>query len=113
MHELEALSPEQLDEHLMRGIEVIDRHKYPVFHLLSAYASRLTQGQPLLNTMFEEMEEAGEVPSGAVCAIADEVGGILAMVQAQRLEKLQRKNPYAGAKIAGFRPLRIFPGGLR
>ncbi|MCX7626581.1 MAG: tRNA pseudouridine(55) synthase TruB [Candidatus Sumerlaeaceae bacterium] len=113
MGELETITPEALEDHLVHGVDVIDRRKYPVFHLLPAYASRLQQGQPLLNTMFEEIDEAGEVPSGTICAVADDVGGILAMAQAQKLEGLQRKNPYAGAKIAGFRPLRIFPGGLR
>lgn len=113
MSELEAITPEALEDRLVHGVDVLDRRKYPVFHLLPAYASRLQQGQPLLNTMFEEMEEAGDVPSGTICAVTDDVGGILAMVQAQKLEGLQRRNPYAGAKIAGFRPVRIFPGGLR
>lgn len=113
MSALETITPEALEDRLFHGVDVLDRRKYPVFHLLPAYASRLQQGQPLLNTMFEEMEEAGEVPSGTICAVADDVGGILAMAQAQKLEGLQRKNPYAGAKIAGFRPVRIFPGGLR
>jgi len=113
MEQLETFTPEQIDERLRRGVEVIDRRRYPVFHLLPAYAERLSRGQPLLNTMFEEMEEAGDQPSGRVCVVADDVGGLLAMVQAQRLEGLQRKNPYTGARIVGFRPLRIFPGGLR
>jgi tRNA pseudouridine55 synthase len=113
MEDLQTLTPDQLDERLRRGVEVIDRRKYPVLHLLTAYADRLGRGQPLLNTMFEEIDDAAELPSGTVCAVADGVGGILAMVQAQRLEELQRRNPYAGARIAGFRPLRIFPGGLR
>jgi tRNA pseudouridine55 synthase len=113
MKEIETMTPEALEDHLLRGVQVLDSRKYPIFHLLPAYASRLAQGQPILNTMFEEMDQAGEVASGTVCAVADDVGGILAMVQAQKLEGLQRKNPYAGAKIAGFRPLRIFPGGLR
>lgn len=113
MQELAALTPEKIDELLVRGVHVIDQRKYPVFHLVPAYAERLARGQALLNTMLEEMDEAGAVASGTVCAVADAVGGLLAMVQAQRLEGLQRKNPYAGARVVGFRPLRIFPGGLR
>ena len=113
MQKLRELTLEEIDERLKRGTEVLDPQKYPIFHLLPAYKSRIAQGQPLTNTMLEEMEAAGDVASGTVCAIADEVGGILAMMQAQRLEGLQRKNPYAGARIVGFRPLRIFPGGLR
>ncbi len=113
MEQLANMTPELLEEHLRRGVEIIDRRKYPLFHIIPAYLDRLRRGQPLLNTMFDELEEAAEVPSGTICAVADEVGGLLAMVQAQRLDELQRKNPYAGARVCGFRPVRIFPSGLR
>ncbi len=113
MQALASMTPEKLDEHLVRGVAVLDRAKYPIFRILPAYLPRLQKGQPLTDRMVEEMEEAAKVPNDAVCAIADDVGGLLAMVRAIRFDALQRKNAYPAGHRVGFRPLRIFPNGLR
>jgi tRNA pseudouridine55 synthase len=113
MAALKTMTPEKLDEYLVRGTAVLDRSKYPVFRILPAYLPRLQKGQPLTDRMVEEMEEAAGVANDTVCAIADDVGGLLAMVRAIRFDALQRKNAYSAGHRAGFRPLRIFPNGLR
>lgn len=108
-----AVHPERGLEHLMKGPAALDKSRYPVVVLLKGYERRLATGQPLNEKMMDNPNTAGAVPSGALCAIASEEGALLAIASAERFEAMRRANPYDSRFDVHFKPVRVFPGGLR
>lgn len=111
--DLLAEQPGRIGEFMVRGAAAIDTQRFPVFPILRAYMGRLFNGQPLNEKMMERPEVAASVPSGAVCGIASDDGSLLAMVEAERFDSMRRANPYDSRFDVHFRPLRIFPNGLK
>ena len=105
--------PESAWDYLVNGAAALDQSKYPVFRIVTAFAAKLKTGQPLTNLMMEDPQLAGGVASGAICGIASDDGGLLAMVEAERFEATARTNVYGTKVNVRFKPVRIFPGGLR
>jgi tRNA pseudouridine55 synthase len=105
--------PERLDEYIVRGADALDSNRFPVFHLLGAYVERLFRGQPLHEKMMDEMNAAAGLASGAVVGVASEAGALLAVMQAERFESQMQQNVYGSRFAVHFKPLRVFPGGLK
>ena len=64
--------------------------------------------------MMENAAEAARIPSGGVVGVATDDGtALLAMMQAESFESQMRENPYGSRFMNHFKPLRVFPGGLR
>jgi hypothetical protein len=63
--------------------------------------------------MMENAAVAAAVPSGAVCVVTGEEGELLAMVEAERFDSTIQAKPRDTRFDVCFRPLRIFPGGLK
>lgn len=105
--------PERVGDYLVRGADALDTNRFPVLHLLSAYTERLFRGQPLHEKMMEEMNIAAGVASGAVVGVASETGALLAVMQAERFEAQMRENVYSSRFAVHFKPLRVFPAGLK
>ena len=104
--------PLRVHEYLVRGAATLDSRRYPIVTIMRAYVRRLMNGQPLNEKMMENSASAAAVPSGAVCAIAGEEGGLLAMAEAERFDAMRKANPYDSRFDVHFKPLRIFPRGL-
>lgn len=105
--------PEAADDYIVRGAAVIDAAKYPVLRILTAYVQRLHRGQPLTDRMMENPAVAAAVPAEGLCVVADDAGGLLAIMRAERFDSMRQANPYDSRCDVHFRPVRIFPGGLR
>ncbi len=105
--------PARVHEYLVRGAAALDSTRYPVFTLLQAYVRRLLNGQPLNEKMMDNPAAAAATPSGAICGIASEDGALMAIVEAERFDSMRQANPYDSRFDVHFKPLRIFPSGLR
>jgi tRNA pseudouridine55 synthase len=105
--------PGRVFEFLVRGAAALDPGRYPCLTIMRAYIRRLLNGQPLNEKMMENSAVAAAVPSGAVCAIASDDGALLAMAEAERFDAMRRANPYDSRFDVHFKPLRIFPHGLK
>jgi tRNA pseudouridine55 synthase len=109
---LEA-EPERAHEYMIRGAAALDPSRYPIITLLRGYERRLATGQPLNDRMMDNPSVAAAIPSGAICGIAGEGGELLAIMEAERFDAMRRANPYDSRFDVHFRPVRIFPGGLK
>ncbi|MCX7719061.1 MAG: tRNA pseudouridine(55) synthase TruB [Candidatus Sumerlaeaceae bacterium] len=105
--------PERAHQFMIRGAATLDPNRYPILTLLRGYERRLANGQPLNDRMMDNPTIAAAVPSGAICGIAGEGGELLAIMEAERFDAMRRVNPYDSRFDVHFRPVRIFPGGLR
>jgi tRNA pseudouridine55 synthase len=105
--------PEKVNDYLVRGADALDSNRYPVVRLLSAYVERLFRGQPLHEKMMDDMNAAAGLPSGAIVGVASETGALLAVMQAERFEAQMQQNVYGSRFAVHFKPLRVFPGGLK
>lgn len=106
--------PEEAEKYLLRGAAALDSDRFPVLRLLKAYEERLLRGQPLHEKMMENAGEAANLASGSVVGVASEDGAVLlAMMQAESFQAQMRENPYGSRFACHFRPLRVFPGGLK
>lgn len=105
--------PECVPGMLIRGGTALDTSKHPLLTILQGFVPRLMRGQPLNEKMMEKPQIAAAVPSGAVCGVASEDGALLAMMEAERFDSTRRANAYDTRFEVHFRPLRIFPEGLR
>ena len=112
-YEVLTQNPERVNEYMLRGAAALDSNRYPVLQLLPAYVERLLRGQPLHEKMMEDMNAAAGLSSGAIVGVANEQGVLLAVMQAERFEAQMRENVYASRFAVHFKPLRIFPGGLK
>ncbi|MGI8905853.1 MAG: tRNA pseudouridine(55) synthase TruB [Candidatus Sumerlaeaceae bacterium] len=106
-------SPDRVDEYLVRGAAALDSKRYPMLKLLPAYVDRLFRGQPLHEKMMDDMDAAAGLNSGAIVGIASDDGALLAVMQAERFETQMRENVYNSRFAVHFKPLRIFPNGLK
>lgn len=106
-------NPELALQKMIKGAKALDADRYPTFKLLKAYEERLFRGQPLHDKMLVNPEEAANVANESVVGLASEEGALLAVVTAERFNAEAQENVYGSRYMAHFKPLRIFPGGLR
>lgn len=107
-------NPEEAQRYLLHGAAALDAQRFPILRIIRGYQERLQRGQPLHEKMFENEEAAAKVPSGSVVGVATDDGtALLAMMQAESFDAQMRENPYGSRFMNHFKPLRIFPGGLR
>jgi tRNA pseudouridine(55) synthase len=105
--------PARANDYILRGMEALGASRMPVLEVLTAYKDRIFRGQPLHDRMMENMNAASGLKSGTTCAIASEEGALLAIMQAERFEEQQRANVYDSRFQVHFRPVRVFPNGLK
>ncbi len=106
-------NPELAMQKMIKGAKALDADRYPTFTLLKAYEERLFRGQPLHDKMLVNPEEAANLANEAVVGLASEEGYLLAVVTAERFNAEAMGNVYGSRYMAHFKPLRIFPGGLK
>lgn len=105
--------PGQVSSFLVRGAAAIDPGKFPRMVMLTGFKDRLARGLPVNDRMLADPAAAANLRDGAVCALSDEDGVLLAMVQAARFEAQRQANTYDSRFNLHFKPLRVFPGGLK
>jgi len=105
--------PEQIPDYIMRGAAVLDSARFPVMILIRGFTRRLMGGQPLTDRMMENADEAAAIANGTLCAIAGDDGALLAMAESGRVDTQNRPGANGALPRSVFRPMRIFPGGLR
>jgi hypothetical protein len=106
-------NPAAADQYLIRGSNALDPSRYSTFPILRGFQSRLIQGQPIMEKMLEDPTAAANVKSGAVVGISSDDGALLAIMQAERFEQHAEQNVYGTRFLVHFKPLRIFPTGLK
>lgn len=104
--------PGLAEDYVLHGAAALDSSRFPLLVLSRAYLPRLLSGQPIHEKMMDNANVAAAVPSGSVCAVADDTGCLFAMMQAERFDSQRRANAYDSRFEVHFKPLRIFPDGL-